>query len=278
MKRSYLNFERNCLDPGVHFNSLSDFIEQIDGKTLGHMAGHAVGGALFQATTGSLAAKGVAMGAQGLGDLVSQAATFIGKADKNPDARKALEQLAAEGKIDTSAPVKTGAGDGTMPVEGVVSEKWFSGYLNNKTNPEIKDAFITQADGVRLSQLADFDGKGNLALANVDIPGLPSQLKAFSQFQKGENGFVALPEGQNILQPLSVNKYGVVDGKDSFSRIFDGEFKILETTARALGTNTSAMGRIDLFTELKACTSCGGAIQQFRAMYPNIQLNVFTNK
>ena len=61
-KRSYLNFERNCLDPGVHFNSLSDFIRQIDGKTLGHMAGHAVGGALFQATTGSLAAKGVAMG------------------------------------------------------------------------------------------------------------------------------------------------------------------------------------------------------------------------
>ena len=38
-------------------------------------------------------------GAQGLGDLVSQAATFIGKADKTPDARKALEQLAAEVRL-----------------------------------------------------------------------------------------------------------------------------------------------------------------------------------
>lgn len=159
-----------------------------------------------------------------------------------------------------------------------VTDRGFGRYLNNDTNPEIRDAFISHADDVRLSQLADFDGKGNLALANVDIPGLPTQMKAFSQFQKGENGFVALPDGPTILQPLLVNRYGIVDGKDSFSRIYDGEFKILETTARSLGNNTSIAGRIDLFTELQACTSCGGAIVQFRTMYPNIQLNVFTKK
>ena len=82
------------------------------------MAGHAVGDALFQVTTGSLAAKGRGHGAQGLGDLVSQAAPLSARQIK-PGCRKALEQLAAEGKIDTSAPVKTGAGDGTMPVEGL---------------------------------------------------------------------------------------------------------------------------------------------------------------
>jgi filamentous hemagglutinin len=150
--------------------------------------------------------------------------------------------------------------------------------LNSTTSPEIRDAFVSQAQEVRAALPAQFADKGNLALANVEIDGLPSQMKAFSQFQKGENGFVALPEGQNVLQPLSVNKYGVVDGKDAFSRIYDGEFKILETTARTLGNNPSATGRIDLFTELKACTSCGGAVQQFRTMYPNIQLNVFTKK
>lgn len=125
---------------------------------------------------------------------------------------------------------------------------------------------------------ADLQSKGNLGLANIDIAGLPSEMKAFSRFDDGEFGFASLPGGETILKPVAVNKYGVVDGKGSFLRNVDGEFKILENVARSLGNNTSAAGRIDLFTELKACTSCGGAVQQFRTTYPTIQLNVFTKK
>ncbi|MGF1907870.1 hemagglutinin repeat-containing protein, partial [Vibrio kasasachensis] len=159
-----------------------------------------------------------------------------------------------------------------------VTSKPISHYLNNTTNPEVREVFVNQAVNVRSEIPEELANKGNLALADVNIPGLPDKMKAFSRFQKGENGFVPLPQGETILKPLSVNKYGVVDGKESFSRVYDGEFKILETTARVLGDNPNATGRIDLFTELKACTSCGGAIQQFRSKYPNIQLNVFTKK
>jgi filamentous hemagglutinin len=187
---------------------------------------------------------------------------------------RGIEPGAADSNTASDNPIDSVA----MRVDNGAPNKPFERYLNNATSPEIRDAFVNQAQDVRSTLLHQFDGKGNLALANLDVEGLPSQMRAFSQFQKGENGFVVLPEGETIFQPMSVNKYGVVDGKDSFSRIYDGEFKILETTARTLGNNPSATGRIDLFTELKACTSCGGAVQQFRTMYPNIQLNVFTKK
>jgi hypothetical protein len=33
-----------------------------------------------------------------------------------------------------------------------------------------------------------------------------------------------------------------------------------------------------IFAEMPACTGCAGAVRQFRDMYPNIQLNVFTGE
>jgi filamentous hemagglutinin len=87
-----------------------------------------------------------------------------------------------------------------------------------------------------------------------------------------------MPNGPRVFEPLAVDRYGAVNTTGSFLRDVDGEFKILETTAQKLGNNPAAVGRIDLYTELRACTSCGGAIVQFRARYPNIQLNVFTGK
>ena len=180
-------------------------------------------------------------------------------AEKNTDKKAILDKQAARDNIDSST-------------------QSFSRYLNNTTNPEIRDAFVSKAGDVRAELPADLQSKGNLALANIDVAGLPSNMKAFSRFDNGEFGFAPLPSGDTILKPIAVNKYGVVDGTGAFVRNVDGEFKILENIAQSLGNNSAAVGRIDLFTELKACTSCGGAIQQFRATYPNIQLNVFTKK
>ena len=262
-------------------NSLSEFIEQTDGKTLGHMAGHAVGDALFQATTGSLAAKGVTMGAQGLGDLVSQAAPLIGKADKTPDARKALEQFAAEGKIDTSAPVKTGAGDGTMPVEGVVSN---TKVLTKAERLEVQQALQTRVDDIRAGLPKKLQGSGNMGFAQVDIPGLPTELKAHSRINypsdKGAEGFEHLAdESEWIFKPKAVDPDNVrVGTPDAYVRQWDTEFKILNDVALRLGNNRNATGSINLFTERLTCTSCTDVIFDFKARYPNIQLNVFAGE
>jgi filamentous hemagglutinin len=103
-------------------------------------------------------------------------------------------------------------------------------------------------------------------------------MRAFSQFDNGEFGFAPKPAGTTILKPIKIGKGGVIDGSNAYLRDVDGEFKILENIARSLGNNTSATGRINLFTELKSCTSCAGAAMQFRQMYPEIQLNIFTGK
>jgi filamentous hemagglutinin len=59
-------------------------------------------------------------------------------------------------------------------------------------------------------------------------------------------------------------------------RDMDTEFKILEDVAQKLGSNTAAKGQINLISEKMVCPSCTGVITQFREMYPNVQLNVFT--
>lgn len=46
---------------------------------------------------------------------------------------------------------------------------------------------------------------GNLAIAKIDVKGLPQRMEAFSSFQKGEHGFISLPETK-IFKPISVDK------------------------------------------------------------------------
>ena len=43
------------------------------------------------------------------------------------------------------------------------------------------------------------------------------------------------------------------------------------------GSNTKATGTVTIFTERAACASCLGVIEQFKAKYPSIQVNVLDN-
>jgi len=60
-------------------------------------------------------------------------------------------------------------------------------------------------------------------------------------------------------------------------RSTDAEYKILDNVADMLGNNRGVSGVIDIFSELKVCASCSGVISQFKAMYPNINVNVVAN-
>jgi filamentous hemagglutinin len=44
-----------------------------------------------------------------------------------------------------------------------------------------------------------------------------------------------------------------------------------------LGDNTSAIGTVNLLTERIPCASCSNVIEQFKAKYPNIKINVLDN-
>ena len=176
--------------------------------------------------------------------------------------------------------------NGTLMVAGSVSAQAaisakptpVTRYLSNDSDPALRQALTAESQRVRMKLPEEYRQIGNLAIAKIDVKGLPQRMEAFSSFQKGEHGFISLPETK-IFKPISVDKYhNIASPPRGTLRNIDGEYKLLETIAQRLGNNRNVSGRIDLFTELKACQSCSNVILEFRNRYPNIQLNIFTGK
>ncbi len=176
--------------------------------------------------------------------------------------------------------------NGTLMVAGSVSAQAaisakptpVTRYLSNDSAPALRQALTAESQRVRMKLPEEYRQIGNLAIAKIDVKGLPQRMEAFSSFQKGEHGFISLPETK-IFKPISVDKYhNIASPPRGTLRNIDGEYKLLETIAQQLGNNRNVSGRIDLFTELKACQSCSNVILEFRNRYPNIQLNIFTGK
>ncbi|HEY0602074.1 MAG TPA: deaminase domain-containing protein [Herpetosiphonaceae bacterium] len=119
-------------------------------------------------------------------------------------------------------------------------------------------------------------GGRNVATARVEINGQNTELWDSVNGPNPIAGTVP-PPSQRLFQTrfLGVN------------REYDTEVKILEEAARRMGVTQPGRydqftGRIDLYTERAPCGSCGGTrnnpmgvIQQFREMFPNIELNVY---
>jgi len=143
---------------------------------------------------------------------------------------------------------------------------------------ELKDRAVDAR--TRLSQYDDNLAAGgrNVATARVELDGQNAELwDAVSGKNVSIPGTVSDPS-----QRLFTTRFFGVN------RDYDTEVKILEEAARRMGaTNpsqvyTQSRGRIDLYTELAPCYSCGGSrnfpdgvIQQFRKMFPNVELNVY---
>ncbi len=61
---------------------------------------------------------------------------------------------------------------------------------------------------------------------------------------------------------------------DSWDRICDAEFKILNEIARNLGNNTEVRGTIKFYTDLDYCPSCRNVMKQFKAKYEHVTIQV----
>ena len=82
------------------------------------------------------------------------------------------------------------------------------------------------------------------------------------------------PKGQAKFQTLLVDWRGNLGGPDALPRWFDTEFKMLEDVAARL-PDVSASGKIRLYTNLEPCPSCRGVMDQFLAVYTNVEIEVF---
>ncbi len=82
------------------------------------------------------------------------------------------------------------------------------------------------------------------------------------------------PKGQAKFQTLLVDWRGNLGGPDALPRWFDTEFKMLEDVAARL-PDPSVSGKIRLYTNLEPCPSCRGVMDQFLAIYTNVEMEVF---
>lgn len=129
-----------------------------------------------------------------------------------------------------------------------------------------------RAMDVRAGLSSDLRRSGNVAVAEIDIPGLPRQMAAHSQVSLAGKGLVGAGSGNFVAQSVP-NKAG-----DLVYRGIDTEYKILDNIADQLGGDASARGAVNIFTEKPACASCLGVVEQFKAKYPNIIVNILDNR
>ena len=81
-------------------------------------------------------------------------------------------------------------------------------------------------------------------------------------------------KGKGRFQTLFVDYLGNIDGPNALPRWFDTEYKMLEDIAAQL-PDSSAAGQIRLYTNLEPCPSCRGVMDQFLALYTNVEMEVF---
>lgn len=113
---------------------------------------------------------------------------------------------------------------------------------------------------------------GNVAVAEIDIPGLPQHMAAHSGVSVAGRGVIGEGSGNFVAETVR-NKAG-----ELVYRGTDAEYKILDNIADRLGDNFNASGTVNILTEKYACASCLSVADQFRLRYPNITVNIFDNK
>ena len=72
---------------------------------------------------------------------------------------------------------------------------------------------------------------------------------------------------------LCVNHADEIEGDDCWPRYMDTEYKILEDLAAHL-PDSAAAGRVRLYTDLYPCASCRHVMDQFLAVFTNVQMQV----
>ena len=147
----------------------------------------------------------------------------------------------------------------------------WNSYLDSEKAIQQSALMKQQVTDIRAGLSSTPKRSGNVAVADVNIPGMPKQMAAHSGVDEAGKGLVG--EGsQNFQYQTLPNNKGIPIGRNT-----DSEYKILDNLADQLGSNTSAKGTVTIFTERPACGSCLGVVEQFQQKYPDIQVDVLDN-
>lgn len=158
-----------------------------------------------------------------------------------------------------------------------VSAKGGSGALEGLENPKNSLANRVQELREKLPN-SKLRNQGNMASADVDIPGVKKEFAAHSQINNatskgadaGDFSYLKPEAERNFTTYTEAGK-----PRAEYPRYHDTEVKILEDISSQI-SDPSVHGTINLFTEAPACQSCTNVIFEFRRKYPNIKLNIYT--
>lgn len=166
---------------------------------------------------------------------------------------------------------KANVGNQYMSSKLVGPTNAWKGYLVNEKTIQQAATFRQQVLDARAPFAEKIRKKGNAAVAQIDVPGMPKTLAAHSRIAKAEKSFIG-DGNQNFKYESIKNADGML-----ISRNTDSEYKILDNLADKLGNNVSAKGRVTIFTERAACESCLGVVDQFQKKYPGIKVEILDN-
>jgi hypothetical protein len=132
----------------------------------------------------------------------------------------------------------------------------------------------TQEYRQALNLLSNRKKSKNLAFADTTIEGIDSSsLKPALSGEYSPPGTTSMPDGERFFTTIT----------DKYPREFDSEVKLLENIAQQYVNLPGVVkdgdqyrgisGSIDLFTERAPCQSCADVIQQFRQMFPDLEIN-----
>ena len=116
--------------------------------------------------------------------------------------------------------------------------------------------------------------EGNIGIADINIEGIDTKTMSAHSKNRILNDLL-VGDGNTKFDYLnlpSINKDGTPT--KPYSRSNDTEYKLLSNIADKLGDNTSARGKITIFSEKPVCDSCSNVAQQFKERYPNITINM----
>ncbi|ALP36006.1 hypothetical protein ASL14_07310 [Paenibacillus sp. IHB B 3084] len=138
-----------------------------------------------------------------------------------------------------------------------------------RNSDEYKNLSKTQRN--KLDRKLDKLTNGNIAVAEVNIPGIKKDFQAHSQIHSSDSLGNDLGDFSYSKETKSFETYV----EDKFPRFNDTEAKILEDMSSQI-KDPNVYGQVNLYTELDACQSCTNLIMEFRRNYPNIKLNVYS--
>ncbi|HGM7838009.1 TPA: DUF637 domain-containing protein [Serratia marcescens] len=147
----------------------------------------------------------------------------------------------------------------------------WKGYLVNEKTIQQAATFKNRVTELRAGLPSDPKRSGNVAVASINVEGMPKEMAAHSSVSTAGKGLVG-KGGNNFKYSELPNKAG-----ELIARNTDSEYKILDNLADKLGKNVAAKGSVTIFTERPACGSCLGVIEQFQNKYPGIKVDVLDN-